>query len=167
MTQPRMRPATTGDVRAIAHVHRWSRAAYYGTTADPDDGREEMWAHLLGQPERIAHVVEDDNQIIGFLLTRRVAEPEVALEMMALYVLPDRHGQGYGAQLYELFESELGPGELGVLEVWAGNDRAIAFYRARGWRPTERTRPGPQGCGYVTYRLPAVTEEPGPRAGAG
>lgn len=47
--------------------------------------------------------------------------------------------------------------EVGVLEVWAGNQRAIDFYRRRGWRRTATERPGPQDRPFVTYELAAAS----------
>jgi len=131
----------TSDVDDVAHVHRLSRASHYGTTADDDDGREQMWAHLVKQPGRVTHVAEASGAVVGFV--------------SALYVLPTHVGQGTGSRLHDLFEGERLRDEPGVLEVWAGNDRAIQFYRRRGWTPTGTTRPGPQRLDFVTYRLPS------------
>ena len=148
------RPAVTTDVPALAHVHRLSRALYYGTTADADDNREEMWAHFLGQPARITHVTEESGVVVGLMSAARRREPEPALELTALYVLPTRVGHGIGGRLHERFEGERHRDEPGVLEVWAGNDHAIRFYGRRGWIATSTTRPGPDGVDFVTYRLP-------------
>lgn len=155
MTEVRTRPGTIDDVPDIAAVHRWSRASYYGTEAEPDDGREVMWSHLLAQPERVTHVAEVGGLVVGFMSAVRVHDEAVRLEMTALYVLPDHHDARVGSTLHELFDAERRADEEGVLEVWQGNRRAIAFYLRRGWTATAGTRPGPQDIDYVTYRLPA------------
>ncbi len=148
-----LRPATASDVEAIAHVHRHSRAAYYGTVADRDDGREQFWSGRVAEPGRRTAVADSPEGVAGFVSTVRVDDPVAALELTALYVLPDRFGEGVGSSLYDAFPDELREGEPGVLEVWAGNRRALQFYVRRGWTPTPKTRPGPQGVDFVTYRL--------------
>ncbi|MBM7512234.1 ribosomal protein S18 acetylase RimI-like enzyme [Nocardioides cavernae] len=98
-------------------------------------------------------VVEDDGTIVAFLSARHVRIPETALEMAALYVQPDRFGRGTGTLLHEVFQSERGAHEVGLLEVWAGNQRAIDFYRRHGWVATSTTRPGPRDTPFITYRF--------------
>ena len=49
----RLRHAGVADAEPVAHVHRLSRAWYYGTEADPDDGREVLWSRLLAEPGRV------------------------------------------------------------------------------------------------------------------
>jgi ribosomal protein S18 acetylase RimI-like enzyme len=151
-----VRPGTVGDVGAVAHVHRLSRAWYYGDEAVTDDGREGMWADLMRQEGRTVHVADCDAKVVGFMSAIRVGGVgSQALEMTALYVLPRYAGAGVGARLHDVFEALRKPGDEGILEVWQGNDRAIAFYTRRGWVATGTTRPGPQDLDYVTYRLSA------------
>ncbi len=140
------------DAPAIASVHRLSRAAYYGDAPDEGDGREAMWEHLLGLGDVETYVVEDGGTIVAFLSARHVESPDDALEMSALYVLPDRFGGGTGSRLHKVFESARRDGEAARLEVWEGNTRAIEFYRRHGWTPTAVSRPGPHDTPYITYR---------------
>ncbi len=153
MSSATTRPAGPDDATDIGRVHRLSRAWYYGTEADPADGRDEMWRELLSRPGRSTCVAELGGAVVGFLSMLRPAEPGAPLEMTALYVLPDHIGSGIGARLYEDFERERRPDEHAVLEVWAGNERACAFYIARGWVRTTTSRPGPQGQDFVTFVL--------------
>ncbi|QBR94244.1 GNAT family N-acetyltransferase [Nocardioides euryhalodurans] len=148
-----MRPATGSDAGAIAGVHRLSRASYYGTVPNPDDGREAFWARFLCESERSTYVAESADGVVGFVTTTRVSDPVPTLELTSLYVHPDRVGRGIGSRLYDAFADDRRPGERGVLEVWAGNPRAIAFYERRGWTATTRTRPGPEQLHYVTHEL--------------
>jgi GNAT superfamily N-acetyltransferase len=151
---PQLRPARPADAAAIAHVHRLSRAWYYGTEADPADDRQAMWDHLLGEPGRTTWVAEDDGTVVGFGSWTRTTTPPVT-RLEAMYVLPDRTGGGTGGRLHDQFEADRG-GDVGELEVWAGNERAIAFYLRRGWVATEASRPGPNGLDFVAYRLPTA-----------
>jgi ribosomal protein S18 acetylase RimI-like enzyme len=149
----RLRLGTDGDVEKIAHVHRLSRAWYYGTEADPDDGREAMWAHLIAQPGRKTHVAERSDRMVGFVSAVRAEDLEATLNLTALYVLPECVGVGVGPRLYEQFDADRRDGDTGLLEVWSGNARATNFYVRRGWTPTTTSRPGPQNLDFVLYRL--------------
>lgn len=156
----RLRHAGVADAEPVAHVHRLSRAWYYGTEADPDDGREVMWSRLMAEPERVFLLAEAAVGAIGFVSWTRAATPIPALELTSLYVLPEHAGTGVGSRLYEHFECERRDDEAGVLEVWEGNARAIAFYVRRGWSPTPERRPGPENVDFVSYRL-AARQAPG------
>jgi ribosomal protein S18 acetylase RimI-like enzyme len=157
MKDIRLRVATPPDAGAVAAVHRESRASYYGPAAADgrDDGRDAMWAVLLGQTARATYVAEHANHVVGFLSMTRAGPCPGSLELTALYVLPVFFGTGAGTLLYTRFEEARRPAEPGRLEVWAANERAIAFYRHRGWVETEIARPGPQGHPFVTWVLPA------------
>ena len=153
VTQVLLRRAQRPDAFEIARVHRLSRASYYGAPPETDDDRETMWANLIGEQERLTYVAEESSALIGFMSAYHRDQPVAAFELAAIYVLPDHHGRGVGSRLYEVFEDERLSTEAGLLEVWAGNTRAIEFYLRRGWTPTSNTRPGPQGLEFVTYRL--------------
>lgn len=137
----------------IAHVHRLSRAWYYGTEPDVRDGREAMWSQLIAQPGRTTHLLETARRVLGFISAARTTDRPNTLELTALYVLPECVGAGVGTMLYEQFAAERRDHEEGLLEVWSGNSRAAAFYARRGWTPTGDARPGPQGRDFVAYRL--------------
>ena len=156
----RVRLAVLEDASAIASVHRESRAEYYGDPPEVNDGREAMWEHLLALKDGATYVVEDDEAIVAFLSVRHIQESDPTLEMVALYVQPGRFGRGTGTLLHEVFQSERGTQEAGLLEVWAGNQRAIDFYRRHGWVATSTTRPGPHDKPYITYALVMGLAEP-------
>ena len=157
MAELELRPAQLTDHAGIAHMHRLSRADYYGVPVGPDD-RDAMWRHLLGEAERVTWVAEARTELVGFLSARHPSGPSGDVKLTALYVLPAQFGRGIGSSLHDLFAAQLAPGRTGILEVWAGNARAIGFYERRGWRPTTETRDGPQGIDFVTYRLPPRAE---------
>jgi ribosomal protein S18 acetylase RimI-like enzyme len=161
-----LRRAVPGDAGAIAHVHRLSRADYYGEAPAEADDRDAMWSHLLGQPDRDTYVAEAAGSVIGFMSARPLPGPPAEAELTALYVLPSEYDRGVGSLLHDLFDHERPLGASGVLEVWAGNRRAIDFYLRRGWAPTTTSRPGPQDLDFTTYRLP-VRRTRAPRSPAG
>ena len=151
MEEISLRRALPGDAGSIALVHRLSRADYYGEAPVKGDDREAMWSHLLGQRDRDTYDAEMAGSIVGFMSASHRPEPSSEFELTALYVLPAVYNRGVGSGLYNLFEHERSPGTSGVLEVWAGNRRAIDFYLRRGWAPTTTSRPGPKGLDFVTY----------------
>lgn len=143
------------DAQQIAEVHRLSRAEYYGLPPDENDEREAMWKHFLCEMDRITYVVENSGVIVAVMSARHLNDPVAACEMTAIYVHPQHFGRGVGSRLYDAFEDERRVDEAGVLEVWAGNHRAIEFYQRRGWTLTPKTRVGPQDIPFVTYCLVA------------
>jgi GNAT superfamily N-acetyltransferase len=153
MVEISTRHAALADAVQVASVHRLSRADYYGVSPAGDDDREAMWTSFLGQPRRTTYVAEAAGDLVGFMSAHHLTD--TVLELAALYVLPSMYGQGVGTRLHDLFNGERGHGTSGALEVWAGNRRAIDFYRRRGWAVTATTRPGPQDLAFVTYQLPA------------
>lgn len=145
-----IRAATLEDARDIAAIHVAARAAYYGEHLDPTDAardREPMWRRLVAEDGRLTFVAEAD-ALTGFLHVRLGK----TLELVSLYVAPALFGQGIGSALHERFD-EIRAGRPAELEVWDGNARAKAFYAARGWRATDRTRDGVAGIPFVTWRL--------------
>lgn len=145
-----LRAATVEDAAAIAAIHVASRAAYYGEHLDPAEAardREPMWRRLVAEGGRVTVVAEDEG-LTGFLHVRLGK----TLELVSIYVLPEMFGRGIGSALHDRFE-EIRGGRPAELEVWDGNARAQAFYAARGWRATDRTRDGITGIPFVTWRL--------------
>lgn len=54
-----------------------------------------------------------------------------------LWVHPSHHRRGIGSALMDVVETELKKSgyELAKLECFSDNDRAMGFYRAKGWKP--------------------------------
>ncbi|RQW79643.1 MAG: GNAT family N-acetyltransferase [Methanothrix sp.] len=54
-----------------------------------------------------------------------------------LWVHPDHHREGIGSVLLDTIETELKKSgyELATLACFSDNDRAMVFYRAKGWKP--------------------------------
>lgn len=78
------------------------------------------------------------------------------MELIGLYVLPEAWGSGVGHDLHQRFVGLLGSAPRatkGVLEVWNGNRRALAFYQRHGWAADGRCRPGPGARPFLGLRL--------------
>ena len=147
-----VRSATPADAERIASVAREScEAAYEGLMDDPallekvraEDYVEEVRSFLRsipgtdglrydvaeadGRVERFAHYRFEPAETDGFV------GPEECL-LQALYVAPDRWGEGLGSALVDAGDAEL-PDRLSVLVlgVLKGNAVGISFYESAGF----------------------------------
>jgi GNAT superfamily N-acetyltransferase len=141
------RPAASGDAAGIASLHLASyKTAYrcllpsiFLAALDPAE-REMRWREHLADPSLVTFLAEAGGSLVGFTgvgPSRDLAGGELRW----LHVAREWWGRGVGAALHERAVAALG--ELGheVARLWVvrGNTRAIAFYRARGWRADGRT----------------------------
>jgi len=144
----RVRWAVPGDARAIAEVHVSSwQAAYRGLIPEETlariavSEREPKWREWLSDPTRPSTLVAGHgNRIEGFcsvaMPARSVEAASDLAEIPALYVAPGAWRRGVGAALMTRALNEMAEAGFAHALVWVleGNDRAIAFYEASGWR---------------------------------
>ena len=163
----RVREVESADAAAVAQIHVQARSAYYAAAGVDQDDREAvsygeratMWEHFVAEPKATVLGADDDGTLVGFIAwasTPKASEVATgAIELLALYVRPNCWGQRIGGQLYELFAEHLAAQTVGrgVLDVWNRNERALGFYRRRGWRGRGTIRPGPLGAPFVTLQL--------------
>jgi ribosomal protein S18 acetylase RimI-like enzyme len=76
--------------------------------------------------------------------TATVGELDGVPVLWKIYVRPDDQGGGVGSALLEAVLADLPAGRL-RLEYVEGNERAAAFYRARGFRELRRDAPEEPG----------------------
>lgn len=161
-----IRPATEADGDAVLAVHAASRRAYYqagGVSVEDDTDGEayrQFWSQVLADGRNRAWVAHEAGRCVGFLVAGPPWHEDVkdrqALELIGLYLLPEAWGKGLAHSLHDRFVQFLldTPSALeGVLEVWSGNDRALAFYARHGWEPDGRSRPGPGERPFTGLRL--------------
>lgn len=123
-----VRPATTDDARAIAHVQvaTW-QSAYRGIVADDflaslsEDDRTLRWSEILQQPEQATFVAEAEAAgVVGFVNggpQREVQQKDFG-ELYAIYVLPQWHKQGIGRQLVAAFSHWLVESGFATMTLW-------------------------------------------------
>lgn len=149
----RVRPATPSDVEGIyATTYRAWQAAYDGVVsasildgmASPDAGpppdRSEWLRTVIGAEEMAELVAVEGDAVLGFAeflwdaaYTRGFVSSD-GVELGAIYVDPDRWGEGIGTRLLERGIEELPDGvERLALGVLVHNERAKAFYERRGF----------------------------------
>ncbi|HEX6231182.1 MAG TPA: GNAT family N-acetyltransferase [Actinomycetota bacterium] len=143
----RIREAQPTDAGAIARIHvRSWQAAYRGLLTDDYldslsvDERLEMHRRALESPgEHRTWVAEEGGRILGFSVTgpsQDADADERTGELYAVYLDPDRFGQGIGKRLVDhsigdLRERGFRTATLWVLET---NEAGRRFYEREGWR---------------------------------
>lgn len=137
-----IRDAKPGDVEDLARVHvsSWQNA-YIGLIdqafldALNVETRAERWRALLDQGRGRLLVVDWDGTVVGFCSLGPAGQGDWG-EIYAIYLAPDRWGEGLGRDLLAAAERSLrsdGHHEA-LLWVLAGNSRARTFYERQGWR---------------------------------
>jgi GNAT superfamily N-acetyltransferase len=136
------------DAPGVARVHVASwRRAYPGLInqafLDSMDveSRTESWNRILRQTRGRVLVAEDDGVVGGFCAVGPSTEENWG-EVYAIYLDPDRWGQGVGRALLAAGERALlDDGQWqALLWVLDRNVRARAFYERQGWLPGKPIR---------------------------
>jgi GNAT superfamily N-acetyltransferase len=142
-----IRPAVTEDALAVARVHvRSWQTAYRSLLPDEyldqlrAEDRAERYDFSHVDPEKpYTQVAEIEGAILGFATTMPAHDADCAGcgELVALYVDPDRWGQGVGAVLARAAHARMLDRGFGAAILWMleGNARADRFYRRDGWLP--------------------------------
>lgn len=148
------RDATPDDAPAIAAVHvaSWN-AAYRGVIADDaldelTEGRlAEEWREGIERPDpagsKVA-VVGDGAEITGYSRYGPARDddldPREVAEVYGFYLHPDVWGRGGGTALMDHVVADLRRASFRSAVLWVVqvNERAQAFYRARGFAPDGR-----------------------------
>ena len=169
-----VRNANLDDCAAIAavHVRAW-QAAYRGHMPDEFlDGlnvgqRTEMWRKLSVKPGRVLLVVDDlDGSISGFcdLIPSRDADAKsTTAEIPAIYVSPDKWGQGIGQELLSAAVARARGNGFSELTLWVldANQRARTFYEKFGFASDGSTKEDDRWGNFVIrevrYRKPLQT----------
>jgi len=142
-----LRPAESEDAIAVARVHVRSWQTAYRTLL-PDDYLDQLRPEDRAQKYDFANVdplkpqmivAVEEGLIQGFATTAPSRESDLPDhgELYALYVDPERWGQGIGIALVSAARARLfGLGfRNAILWVLVGNVRAERFYQIDGWTP--------------------------------
>lgn len=165
----RVRPAIVVDAAQIAdlHVRSW-QTGYAGLVPQPLlDGvdlarRLARWKEFLREtawPRTGTLVAEEGDRLVGFvrLCPERGTELSAAGEVAAFHVAPARWREGIGRTLMGVALAQLANAgfDCGILWVVYGNERAIHFYDAMGWRAdgAQRLEPSNALRGHVVKEI--------------
>ncbi len=136
-----IRRMTDDDVEAVGQI--WLAASLQAHDFVPAEfwhaDHKVMTSELL--PGAHGYVHETDREIDGFVVLGSGKRSNV---MGALFVSPRYQGQGIGTQLVEHVKSML---NSLTLSVYKQNQRAIEFYKARGFRIAGESVCEHTGCG--------------------
>ena len=171
-----IRTASLADVDAVVDVHIRSRTEYYrghiseeriaAAASKLRDMRDGFYAAQIDSPDLDVLCAELDGRVVGFAMSGPChypdPDPEVAVELHHLYVDPDHWRRGVASSLHEECVRRWRAPGVGAarLFVWEFNERAVAFYAARGWRADGHFRADAQRIGehqLAGYRLPVPT----------
>lgn len=157
----RPRRATAQDAAAIAATHVASRRrAYAGLSTIEATAleRTRFWQARLESPAGPASavfIVEEAGLVLGFAACDRQRDAALAAqgfagEITALYVLPDRHGQGIGRALLGACARRLLAHGMTGMALWVlqANAQARSFYLDTGAAEIA-SRDSPQGLRQV------------------
>jgi GNAT superfamily N-acetyltransferase len=141
-----IRRATLADLDELAGVHLAAFRAGNGPYVDPGALSEltyernvERWRPVIAHPPSGAAVqVDVDGRIIGLCSAGACRDEDGAGlgQLYAIYVDPQRWGDGTAVALEEAARAHLRNGHFTEATLWtlAANTRARRFYEKRGWR---------------------------------
>ena len=142
-----LREATDRDALLISRIIAASWRGAYQEIIDPvylARLPEEYWLPTmrawLGSGRMYGLVAEADGEPAGCIIYGRGRDEDHAGwgEVVSLYVLPEKMGQGVGAALLTAATDALHADGYDRIYLWciAGNHRADAFYRRHGFCPS-------------------------------
>lgn len=151
MTSPTLHigPACLGDARAIAEVHvRSWRHAYRDLLPATYlqllsvERREAMWLASLTQRRAELLVAHEGSDLVGFVAFGPSRDGDAranTAEVWAFYVEPACWSRGVGEALWREMHERMRDSGAGAVSLWVleRNDRALRFYRRRGFLPDD------------------------------
>lgn len=141
-----IRPSRAEDGEPLARVHECCWRISYAGIADPSWVVDRPFAERAAEWTRYAAgealpmwVADDGSGAIAeiaFGPTRDADAPPGTGEVVALYVDPDRQGEGIGGALLARAVEELRAAGFARATLWtfAGSAQSTAFYERHGWR---------------------------------
>lgn len=110
-------------------------------TEDWDLARKRSVARMIGRPDYITYIAQQDGRVVGFIgLKRTLVGKRMILDMM--HVSADLRGRGLGRKLFQMGIQEARQAGAEELYISAcSSEETIAFYRAMGAELTDRPIP--------------------------
>ncbi len=146
MVEPKIRPATRGDVAQAAEL--LARMKRFNAEFDPllnvakDVGRQasRYIADSVGAKNTVLLVATSGERVVGVLRAelreRRFYEPSKEGHVTDLYILPEARRKALGRKMLEEAKKRLASkgAKLMTAEFPASNHFAVAFYHKNGFR---------------------------------
>ncbi len=146
MSETLTRPAIRWDLNALVGMRRrlYVHDNQYLGNVDTrwpisDGGMADMRNHITS-PDKLCLVVAEEEVVVGYLLSTlkpRSAMRGMRAELEEMYVVPERRCRGLGSALLNGFNEWCQANQVStvLVEAFAGNTDAQAFYAARGYLP--------------------------------
>ncbi|GAB19263.1 hypothetical protein GOEFS_077_00550 [Gordonia effusa NBRC 100432] len=139
-----VRRAAPADAAAVARVHVRSWQVGYRGLMDPDylaalDPDEWAQRYTFDVDTPVTLLAIEADRVVGHTTVSTAGQVG---EVWSLYVDPERWGNGIGGVLLAAATELLRAAGFDAAELWAlrGNERAMGFYRSKGWAPDGRVR---------------------------
>ena len=133
-----VRRAEAGDIEAVRAVAAAAWRDTYAGLLRPEtiEGFIERSYSIANMERRIESmfVAVDGSEVIAFA---GAVELPHHVDLVAIYSLPERRGEGAGTRLLEAVQAAF-PGQRISADVLDGNRKGEVFYEARGFVPGER-----------------------------
>lgn len=144
-----IRKVQQGDANVLAYIQTESWRAAFAGILDTEtlakctniDRATEMYLRLLEKDIGNGYILSADGKphCIAYWDAARDAEFVGKAELICIHSLPDNWHKGFGSQMMDRVINDIkeaGYSEV-VLWVFRENQRARAFYEAKGFRPTD------------------------------
>ena len=145
-----VRPATLGDVPAIAaiHIRAW-QMAYAGYMADEHlenlsaEKRQDLWRDAIEYAEPQVYVAMGSTKtgekvvgFVGFDRSRDAKTKSTTGEIWSIYVDPEHQGTGAGLALWDAAREGLQEEECTDVTIWLllCNEQALQFFDTAGFK---------------------------------
>lgn len=149
----RIRQVTQGDAATLASIQTssWKAAFSHIISAEDMDrcaNRDKataMYAKLINEGVGNGYIGEIDEKAhcIAYWDKARDTEMIGYAELICIHSLPDNWRKGYGSRMMDKVLSDMCNAGYKKVLLWVftDNKRARAFYEARGFAPTDMTKP--------------------------
>ncbi len=143
-----IRPATESDAEILADLGAWTFSDTYSSILPAEDIEDylgkafsvEQMLRDIADPQVLLFLGSVSNTVCSYIKlqptpTREVIAGNKPIELLRLYLLPRWKGMGIGSALMDVGLSAARDESHDTcwLKVWKGNQRAIEFYRHRGF----------------------------------
>ncbi len=147
-----IRTVQPGDAPVLAHIQTSSwRSAFKNIITDDDLGRltdlgkvTAMYSRLLEEKKGHGYIgeVEGKAHCIAYWDKARDTDLSDCAEIICIHSLPDNWRRGYGSQMMDRLLSDISAAgyEKAILWVFTENQRARAFYEAKGFTATDHVK---------------------------
>ena len=100
---------------------------------------ENFLQRFIGNPNLKVFISKKGEEVVGFCAVRKIDDRKV--ELAGIIVRQDQQGHGIGTDLFEIARKEAVRSRFTtmIVKTESANDKALHFYRSKGFAEEERT----------------------------